>query len=130
MRMERGETVAQTVLAVPLLLGFLLLALQITATFHSANVANAAAVRAARAVAAAGASGSSATEVALATVRTLDATASDLPEIVIENGKVFVTVHIHVPEIFPGLGGTTSRTASAPKERFVSEIERINGSTR
>jgi Flp pilus assembly protein TadG len=122
---EKGETVAQTVLAVPVLLAVLLLALQITASFHAGNVASAAAVQAARAVAASGANLNAAESVAIATAKTLD---SRVLGVVVNdnNGTLTVTVRVLAPSIVPGMGGTVDRSAEVPRERFVSEIERLN----
>lgn len=124
---EKGETVTQTVLAVPVLLAILLLALQVTVNYHAGNVANTSAVQAARAVAAVGASSERAGQVAQSVVEHLDAQLAGTVAVEERDGQVIVKVNIRTPQIFPGLGGSITRKVEIPKERFISELERLSG---
>lgn len=124
---EKGETVTQTVLAVPVLLAILMLALQVTVNYHAGNVANTSAVQAARAVAAVGATSERAGQVAQSVVQQLDAQLVGTVVVEQRDGQVIVKVNIRTPQIFPGLGGAITREVEIPKERFISELERLSG---
>jgi len=124
---EKGETVTQTVLAVPVLLAILLLALQVTVNYHAGNVANTSAVQAARAVAAVGATSERAGQVAQSVVEHLDAQLVGTVTVEERDGQVIVKVNIRTPQIFPGLGGSVPREVEISKERFISELERLSG---
>ena len=124
---EKGETVTQTVLAVPVLLAILLLALQVTVNYHAGNVANTSAVQAARAVAAVGATSERAGQVAQSVVQQLDAQLVGTVVVEQRDGQVIVKVNIRTPQIFPGLGGSVTSEVEIPKERFISELERLSG---
>jgi anti-sigma factor RsiW len=123
---ENGETVTQTVLAVPVLLTILMLALQVTVNYHAGNVANTSAVQAARAVAAVGATSERASQVAESVVEQLDAQLAGTVLVEQREGRVIVKVNVRTPQIFPGLGGSVTREVEIPKERFISELERIS----
>ena len=124
---EEGETVTQTVLAVPVLLTILLLAIQVTVNYHAGNVANTSAIQAAHAVAAVGATSERAGQVAQSVVQQLDAQLVGTVVVEQRDGQVIVKVNIRTPQIFPGLGGSVTREAEIPKERFISELERLSG---
>jgi len=124
---ENGETVTQTVLAVPVLLAILLLALQVTVNYHAGNVANTSAIQAARAVAAVGATSERAGQVADSVVKQLDAQLEGTVVVEQRDGQVIVKVNVRTPQIFPGLGGSVTREVEIPKERFISELERLSG---
>ena len=124
---ENGETVTQTVLAVPVLLTILLLALQVTVNYHAGNVANTSAIQAARAVAAVGANSERANQVAQSVVAQLDAQLVGTVVVEHRDGQVIVKVNVRTPRIFPGLGGLVTRQVEIPKERFISELERLSG---
>lgn len=123
---ENGETVTQTVLAVPVLLTILMLALQVTVNYHAGNVANTSAVQAARAVAAVGATSERASQVAESVVEQLDAQLAGTVLVEQREGRVIVKVNVRTPQIFPGLGGSVTREVEIPKERFISELERLS----
>lgn len=102
---ENGETVTQTVLAVPVLLAILLLALQVTVNYHAGNVANTSAIQAARAVAAVGATSERAGQVAHSVVKQLDAQLEGTVVVEQRDGQVIVKVNVRTPQIFPALVG-------------------------
>ena len=124
MRSERGEVSAQTVIAIPVVFLFLMLAVQATVYVHTAHVASVAAMNAASIGAAAGGSDIVALAEAARTVAELSGRVSAMPSVVRDGGTVRVTVSLSVPEVAPFFDLTVTRSAREPLERFVSEIER------
>ena len=122
--MERGETTAQAVLAVPVLLLFLLLGVQISMFFNTAQLASIAAQDGAIAGSVHG--GSETLAIAAATKTTAEQRASEAktPDVRIDNGVIEVKVILHVPSVVPFFTSSVSRSASEPLERFVLEVDR------
>jgi len=121
---ELGETTAQVVLAVPILLSLVLMAVQGAVFMHTANVATVSAARGA----AAGASMQGGILAALdATVRSTAELSVQLigePVAVISNEQVSVTVNLRVPQVAPFFNLSVTRTVIEPRERFIPEDER------
>jgi hypothetical protein len=95
--MERGETTAQAVLAVPVLLLFLLLGVQVSMFFNTAAIKSTAEQRASE---------------------------TKPPDVRINNGVIEVKVILHVPSVVPFFTSSVARSASEPLERFVLEVDR------
>ncbi len=121
---ELGETTAQVVLAVPILLSLVLMAVQGAVYMHTANVATASAARGA----AAGASIQGGELAALdATVRSTAELSAQLisePIAVISGEQVSVTVNLRVPQVAPFFNFSVKRTVIEPRERFIPEDQR------
>lgn len=121
---DLGETTAQVVLAVPILLSLVLMAVQGAVFMHTANVATASAARGA----AAGASMQGGIIAAIdATVRSTAELSAQLigePVAVISNEQVSVTVNLRVPQVAPFFNLNVTRTVIEPRERFIPEDER------
>lgn len=124
MRTERGEVSAQTVIAIPVVFAFLMLAIQATVYVHTAHVASVAAMNAATVGASSGGSDVGALAEAAHTIAELSARSSAFPTITRDGENVQVTVHLSVPQVAPFFDLTVTRTAREPIERFISEIER------
>jgi len=123
-RTERGETTAEAVIAVPVVLAVLLIAVHATAFLHAAQVASVAAARGAAAGAARGGSAVEAVSVAADTVRDLSSRAAREPVALSDGEWMEVSVWIDVPPIAPFLPRTAARSAREPLERFRYEDER------
>ena len=122
--MERGETTAQAVLAVPVLLLFLLLGVQVSMFFNTAQLAAIAAQDGAIAGSVHG--GSEILAIAAASKSTAEQRASEAkpPDVRINNGVIEVKVILHVPSVVPFFTSSVARSASEPLERFVLEVDR------
>jgi hypothetical protein len=122
--MERGETTAQAVLAVPVLLLFLLLGVQVSMFFNTAQLAAIAAQDGAIAGSVHG--GNETLAIAAATKTTAEQRVSEVktPDVRIDNGVIEVKVILHVPSVVPFFTSSVARSASEPLERFVLEVDR------
>jgi hypothetical protein len=122
--MERGETTAQAVLAVPVLLLFLLLGVQVSMFFYTAQLAAIAAQDGAIAGSVHG--GSETLAIAAATKTTAEQRVSEVktPDVRIDNGVIEVKVILNVPSVVPFFTSSVARSASEPLERFVLEVDR------
>jgi Flp pilus assembly protein TadG len=122
--MERGETTAQAVLAVPVLLLFLFFGVQVSMYFNTAQLAAIAAQDGAIAGSISG--GSEIRAIAAAVKSTAEQRASEgkTPEARIDNGLIEVKVILYVPSIVPFFPTLVTRSASEPLERFVLEVDR------
>ena len=122
--MERGETTAQAVLAVPVLLLFLLLGVQISMFFNTAQLAAIAAQDGAIAGSVHGGRETLAIAAAIKTTAEQRASEAKNPDVRIDNGVIEVKVILHVPSVVPFFTSSVSRSASEPLERFVLEVDR------
>jgi hypothetical protein len=122
--MERGETTAQAVLAVPVLLLFLLLGVQVSMFFNTAQLAAIAAQDGAIAGSVHGGSETLAIAAAIKTTAEQRASEAKTPDVRINNGVIEVKVILHVPSVVPFFTSSVARSASEPLERFVLEVDR------
>jgi hypothetical protein len=122
--MERGETTAQVVLAVPVLLLFLLFGIQVSLYFHTAQIASIAAQEAAIAGAAAGSNEIEALAVAVRSIAELHASEGKTPIVRMGERTIEVEVLLRVPTVISMFPAFVTRSASEPLERFVYEVER------
>ena len=122
--MDRGETTAQAVLAVPVLLLFLLFGIQVTLYFHTAQLAAIAAQDGAIAGAAVG--GSEIDAIAAVVKSAAELRASEAKTPVVRRGvsEIQVEVSLSVPSVLPLFPTSVTRSASEQLERFVLEAER------
>ena len=121
---ERGETSAQAVLAVPVLLLFLLFGVQVALYFHTAQLASFAAQEAASVGASHDGSEVKALARAIQSIAELRAVSIGSPSTEVIDSSFEVSVGLHVPQIIPLLPDHVFRSASEPIERFTSESER------
>ena len=122
--MERGETTAQVVLAVPVLLLFLLFGIQVSLYFHTAQIASIAAQEAAIAGAAAGSNEIEAIAVAVRSVAELHASEGKTPIVRMGERTIEVEVLLRVPTVISLFPAFVTRSASEPLERYAYEVER------
>ena len=122
--MERGETTAQVVLAVPVLLLFLLFGIQVSLYFHTAQIASIAAQEAAIAGAVAGSNEIEALAVAVRSVAELHASEGKTPIVRMGERTIEVEVLLRVPTVISLFPAFVTRSASEPLERYVYEVER------
>jgi hypothetical protein len=121
---ESGETTSQVVLAVPIVLSLVLMAVQGAIYMHTAHVASASAARGATAGAAMNGGIIAALDAAVRSAAELSAQFVEEPRATIGNDKVVVTVKLRVPQVAPFFRLSVSRTVVEPRERFVPEGER------
>lgn len=121
---ESGETTTQVVLAVPIVLSLILMAVQGAIYMHTAHVASASAARGATAGAAVNGGVIAALDGAVRSAAELSAEFVEEPRATISNDKVVVTVNLRVPQVAPFFHLSVSRTVVEPRERFVAENER------
>jgi len=125
---DKGETSAQVVLVVPVIILILMLAIQAGLYFHTSNVAGAAAAQGATAASSVNMTSSvavqqgqsSASNFVMAAGAQLFAT----PLVVISAGMVSVTVQVKVPRIIPFFSSSVGRSVIEPLERFTFEVNR------
>ena len=121
---ESGETTTQVVLAIPIVLSLVLMAVQGAIYMHTAHVASASAARGATAGAAVNGGIIAALDAAVRSTAELSAQLAEEPQATIGNDLVVVTVNLRVPQVAPFFHLNVSRTAVEPRERFVPENER------
>jgi hypothetical protein len=124
MKLDRGETTTQVLLAVPVVFSLLLLAVQTAVYFHTANVASIAAAQGAAAGAAADGGVISALDATARLIAELSAESSEVPSISFSDSEIAVTVHLRVPQVAPFFGLTVTRVSHEPFERYVMEGDR------
>ena len=125
---DSGETSAQVVLVVPVIILVLMLAIQAGLYFHTSNVAGAAAAQGATAASSVNMTSSvavqqgqsSASNFVMAAGAQLFAT----PLVVVSAGMVSVTVQVKVPRIIPFFSSSVGRSVIEPLERFTFEVNR------
>ncbi len=125
---DSGETSAQVVLVVPVIILILMLAIQAGLYFHTSNVAGAAAAQGATAASSVNMTSSvavqqgqsSASNFVMAAGAQLFAT----PLVVVSAGMVSVTVQVKVPRMIPFFSSFVGRSVIEPLERFTFEVNR------
>jgi hypothetical protein len=122
--MERGETTAQAVLAVPVLLLFLLFGVQVSLYFHTAQLASIAAQDGAIAGSVAGSTEIEGIAAAIRTVAEQHAVVGKSPIAHIGKETIEVEVLLRVPSVIPLFPKFVTRSASEPLERYVYEVDR------
>ena len=125
---DRGETSAEAVLVLPVLVLLVMVVLQSVLYFHTAHVARAAAAEGATAAASYLVPSSSTTstgaERAAAFATEIGGRVEGAPQAVFTDGLVRVRVTLEVPSLVPFMSTRVTRDASEPKERVVTEVER------
>ena len=123
-RIDRGEATAQAVIAVPIVLLVLWLAVQMTVFLHGANVASAAASEGAAAAARYGSSTGVGERAIERTLAALDSTSTGSWSVRRTAGEAIATVSLSVPRIVPFFPKTVSRSARERLEVFLREADR------
>lgn len=123
-RFDRGEATAQAVIAVPVVLLVLWLAVQVTVFLHGANVASAAANEGAAVAARYGSSAGAGERAIKRTLTALDANLSGSWSVKHAAGEAVATVNLRLPRIVPLFPHTVSRSARERLEKFMKETER------
>ncbi len=123
-KIDRGETSVQVVLAFPAILLMLLFAIQATMILHAGNVGTAAASQGVVAVAALDGGDSHGIARVREIATDLGAHLANAPSIRKEGEEVVVTVRVRIPKLLPWMSDVVTRTARAPIERFIPEYER------
>ena len=125
---DRGETSAEAVLVLPVLILLVMVVLQSALYFHTAHVARAAAAEGAVAAASHSVPGSSVTNTGAERAAFFATEAGGriegAPSAEFSDGLVRVRVTLRVPSLVPFLATRVTRDATEPKERIVAEIER------
>lgn len=121
---ERGEAVAQTVLAIPVVIGIFWMAIQLTVFLHGANVASSVASEAASAASRNGAVHGVGERAAARALADFGAVAAVPPRVHISGREVVATVVVRIPRIAPFFPVTVTRSAREAREEFVSEQDR------
>lgn len=124
MKVDKGETVTQVLLGVPVVFSLLLMAIQGAVFFHTANVASVVAAQSAAAGAAFDGGLLPALDTAARTIAELSGQSVDIPTAVFTTSEVVVTVRLRVPQVAPFFSFTVTRVAHEPLERYLSEVER------
>lgn len=125
---DSGETSAQVVLVVPVIILVLMLAIQAGLYFHTSNVAGAAAAQGATAASSVNMTSSVAVQLGQTSARNfVTAAGAQLlatPLVVVSAGMVSVTVQVKVPRIIPFFSSSVGRSVIEPLERFTFEVNR------
>ena len=121
---EHGEATAQAVIAVPIVLMVLWLAVQATVFLHGASVASAAANEGAAAAARFGSGSGIGGRVIDHTLSGLGSSHGATWRVVRTSSEVTARVTIKLPRIAPFFPTTLTRSAHEPVERFLKESER------
>lgn len=127
-RLDRGETSAQLVIVLPLVVFILLLAIQGALFFHVSHVAGAAAAQGAAAASASTLSSMEASrrgrERSESLVREMGSNLTGPTVVAVSAAEVQVTVGVMVPRIVPFFPAGAIRSVVEPRERFIAEIQR------
>ena len=121
---EPGETVIQVVIAVPIVLSMLLIAVQAILFMHSAQIASLAASKGASIAATSQGDVVEALNSVTLTAAELGAQLVGIPTAVIENDFALVHVRIAVPTVAPFFPDSVLRYGIEPLENFVREVDR------
>lgn len=121
---EPGETVIQVVIAVPIVLSMLLIAVQAMLFMHSAQIAALAASKGANIAATSKGDVVGALNSVTVTAAELGAQIVGTPTAVIENDFALVQVRVAVPSVAPFFPNSVLRHAIEPLENFVEEVDR------
>ena len=121
---EPGETVIQAVIAVPIVLSMLLIAVQAMLFMHSAQIASLAASKGASIAATSHGDVVEALNSVTLTIAELGAQLVGTPTAVIENDFALVHVRVAVPTVAPFFPDSVLRHGIEPLENFVREVDR------
>ena len=121
---EPGETVVQVVIAVPIVLSMLLIAIQAMLFMHSAQIASLAASKGASVAANSQGDVAMALNSATITAAELGAQLVGLPTAIIDDGFASVQVRVVVPNVAPFFPSSVLRQGLEPLESFVEEDDR------
>ena len=125
---DSGETSAQVVLVVPVIILILMLAIQAGLYFHTSNVAGAAAAQGATAASSVNMTSSVAVQLGQTSASNFVTAAGvqllATPLVVVSAGMVSVTVQVKVPRIIPFFSSSVGRSVIEPLERFTFEVNR------
>ena len=123
-RFDSGDTVVQVVIAVPIVLMLLLIAVQSMLFMHSAHIATLSAAKGAAVAASTHGDAVSAIDSATRTAAELGAQLIGTPTLEVSNGFVAMRVRVSVPNVSLFFPASVERRGEEPLEEFVSEIDR------
>jgi len=121
---EPGETVVQVVIAVPIVLSMLRIAIQAMLFMHSAQIASLAASKGASVAANSQGDVAMALNSATITAAELGAQLVGVPTAIIDDGFASVQVRVEVPNVAPFFPSSVLRQGLEPLESFVEEDDR------
>lgn len=121
---EPGETVVQVVIAVPIVLSMLLIAIQAMLFMHSAQIASLAASKGASVAANSQGDVAMALNSATITAAELGGQLVGVPTAIIDDGFASVQVRVEVPNVAPFFPSSVLRQGLEPLESFVEEDDR------
>ena len=123
-RFDSGDTVVQVVIAVPIVLMLLLIAVQSMLFMHSAHIATLSAAKGAAVAASTNGDAVSAIDSATRTAAELGAQLIGTPTLEVSNGFVAMRVRVSVPNVSLFFPASVERRGEEPLEEFISEIDR------
>ena len=121
---DRGDTVLEVVIAVPIVLTLLLIAVQAMLFMHSAHIATLSAAKGASIAASADGEIISAIDSATRTAAELGAQLVGTPSLTVNDGFVVMRVRVVVPNVAMFFPSSVERGSEEPLEDFVPEDER------
>jgi hypothetical protein len=121
---DRGDTVLEVVIAVPIVLTLLLIAVQAMLFMHSAHIATLSAAKGASIAASADGEIVSAIDSATRTAAELGAQLVGTPSLTVNDGFVVMRVRVVVPNVAMFFPSSVERGSEEPLEDFVPEGER------
>ena len=121
---DRGDTVLEVVIAVPIVLTLLLIAVQAMLFMHSAHIATLSAAKGASIAASADGEIISAIDSATRTAAELGAQLVGTPSLTVNDGFVVMRVRVAVPNVAMFFPSSVERGSEEPLEDFVPEDER------
>ena len=121
---DRGDTVLEVVIAVPIVLTLLLIAVQAMLFMHSAHIATLSAAKGASIAASADGEIISAIDTATRTAAELGAQLVGTPSLTVNDGFVVMRVRVVVPNVAMFFPSSVERGSEEPLEDFVPEGER------
>ena len=121
---DRGDTILEVVIAVPIVLTLLLIAVQAMLFMHSAHIATLSAAKGASIAASADGEIISAIDSATRTAAELGAQLVGTPSLTVNDGFVVMRVRVVVPNVAMFFPSSVERGSEEPLEDFVPEGER------
>ena len=121
---DRGDTVLEVVIAVPIVLTLLLIAVQAMLFMYSAHIATLSAAKGASIAASADGEIISAIDSATRTAAELGAQLVGTPSLTVNDGFVVMRVRVVVPNVAVFFPSSVERGSEEPLEDFVPEGER------
>lgn len=121
---DRGDTVLEVVIAVPIVLTLLLIAVQSMLFMHSAHIATLSAAKGASIAASADGEIVLAIDSATRTAAELGAQLVGTPSLTVNDGFVVMRVRVVVPNVAMFFPSSVERGSEEPLEDFVPEGER------